>query len=120
MLALKIKKSSKITKGFTGLTAKTYSYLIYDSSKDKKSKDTKMCVTKRKPKFQNYENSLKAAQLKNKKQTIYKNMRLTRHNYINPREPLIPRFSDARNPRIQVPICPRDARNPQTHTTLTI
>ena len=112
MLALKIKTSSKITKGFTGLTAKTYSYLIYDSSKDKKSKDTKMCVTKRKPKFQNYENSLKAAQLKNKKQTIYKNMRLT--------ATIIPRFFDAWNPRIQVPICPRDARNPQTHATLTI
>ena len=31
-------------KGFAGLTAKTYSYLIYDSSKDKKSKDTKMCL----------------------------------------------------------------------------
>lgn len=45
-----------------------------------------------KPKFQNYENSLKAVQLKNKKQTIYKNMKLTHHNYINPREPLIPRL----------------------------
>lgn len=59
-----------------------------------KNQKTQKCVffQSPKPKFQNYENSLKAVQLKNKKQTIYKNMKLTHHNYINPREPLIPRL----------------------------
>ena len=34
------------------LRAKTYSYLIDDESEDKKAKDTKMCVIKRKLKFE--------------------------------------------------------------------
>ena len=33
-------------KDFVRLTAKTYSYLIDDSSEDKKAKDTKNCVIK--------------------------------------------------------------------------
>ena len=40
-----------------GLRAKTYSYLIDDSSAGKKANDTKMCVMKRKLKFENYKNS---------------------------------------------------------------
>ena len=34
----------KIVKTFAGLRSKTYSYLIDDSSKDKKTKSTKKCV----------------------------------------------------------------------------
>ena len=46
---------------FVGLRAKTYSYLIDDSSKDKKAKCTKNCV-KKKLKFKNYNNYLEANQ----------------------------------------------------------
>ena len=48
------------------LKAKTYSYLIDDGSEDKKAWDTKKCVIKRKLKFENYKNCLKATQLENK------------------------------------------------------
>ena len=54
---------------FVGLRAKSYSCLIDDSSEDKKAKGTKMCVIKRKIKFENYKNCLKATQLENE-QTI--------------------------------------------------
>ena len=40
----------KIMTKFVGLKGKTYSYLIDDSSKDKKAKDTKKCAIKRKRK----------------------------------------------------------------------
>ena len=46
---------------FVGLRAKTYSYLIDDSSKDKKAKCTKKSV-KKKLKFKNYNNYLEANQ----------------------------------------------------------
>ena len=36
------------------LRAKTYIYLIDDGGEDKKAKDIKMCVIKRKLKFENY------------------------------------------------------------------
>ena len=36
---------------FVGLRAKSCSYLIDDGSEDKKAKDTKKCVIKRKLKF---------------------------------------------------------------------
>ena len=51
---------------FVGLRTKTYTYLADDGSEDKKAKDTKKCVIKRKLKFQNYKNCLEASQLKNK------------------------------------------------------
>ena len=38
----------KIMTKFVGLRAKTYSYLIDDSSEDKKAKGTKKCIIKRK------------------------------------------------------------------------
>ena len=38
--------------------AKTYSYLIDDSSEDKEAKGSKKCVIKRKLKFENYKNCL--------------------------------------------------------------
>ena len=53
----------KIMKKFVGLRAKTYSYLIGDSSEDKKARNTKNCVIKRKLKFQYYKNCLEATQL---------------------------------------------------------
>ena len=56
----------KIMTKFVGLRAKTYSYLIDQSSEDKKSKGTKKCVIKRKLKFENYENCLEGTQLENK------------------------------------------------------
>ena len=49
-----------------------YSYFIDDSSEDKKVKDTKKCVIKRKLKFKNYENSLEAIQLDNKNKLFWK------------------------------------------------
>ena len=48
------------------LKAKTYSYLINDSCEDEKAKGTKECAIKRKLKFENYKNCLKATQLENK------------------------------------------------------
>ena len=51
---------------FFGLKAKTYSNLTCDGSEDKKVKGTKMCVIKRKFKFENYKNCLEATQLENK------------------------------------------------------
>ena len=48
---MKDRLDGKIKKQFVGLRAKTYSYLIDDVSEDKKAKDTKKCVIKRKLKF---------------------------------------------------------------------
>ena len=58
---------------FVGLKEKTYSYLIDDGSEDKKAKDTKKCVIKRKLKFENYKNCLEATQLDNKIKYLEKN-----------------------------------------------
>ena len=58
---------------FLPLRAKTYSYLIDDGSEDKKAKDTKKCVIKRKLKFENYKNCLEANQLYNKINYLEKN-----------------------------------------------
>ena len=51
---LKNELGGKIMTKIVGLSAKTYSYLIDDSSEDKKAKDTKKCVIKRKLKFESY------------------------------------------------------------------
>ena len=53
----------KVMKEFFRLRAKTCSYLIDDSSEDKKVKDTKKCIIKRKLKPENYKTCLQAAQL---------------------------------------------------------
>ena len=58
---------------FVVLRANTYSDLIHDVSEDKKAKGTNKCVIKRKLKFENYKNCLKAAQLENKKKHLEKN-----------------------------------------------
>ena len=60
---MKDELATKIMTKFAGLRGKTYCYLIDDGSEDKKAKDTKMRVIKRKIKFQNYKNCLKATQL---------------------------------------------------------
>ena len=49
---MKYELGGKITTKFVGLRAKTYSYLIDDESENKKAKGTKMCVIKRKLKFE--------------------------------------------------------------------
>ena len=51
---MKDEYGGKIMINFVGLKAKTCSYLIDDSSEDKKAKCTKKCVIKRKLKFENY------------------------------------------------------------------
>ena len=56
----------KVMTKLVGLRAKTYSYLIGDSSEDKKAKITKGCVLK-KLKFQIYNNCLGGIQLGNNK-----------------------------------------------------
>ena len=58
---------------FVGLRAKTYSYLIVDSSEDKKAKDMKKCVLKRKLKIVKYKNCLEATQHENKINYLEKN-----------------------------------------------
>ena len=63
----------KIMKTFVGLRVKTYSYLIDDSSEDKKVKGTKKCAIKRNLKFENYKNCLEATQLENKINHLGKN-----------------------------------------------
>ena len=63
---MKDELDEKIMARFVGLRAKTYSYLIYDSSDDKKAEVTKKCVIKIKIKFESYKNYLKATQLDNK------------------------------------------------------
>ena len=55
------------------LKAKTYSYLIDDSSEDKKAKNTKKCIKKRKLEFENSGNFLEATQLENKTSHLEKN-----------------------------------------------
>ena len=49
-----------------GSRAKIYSYLKENNDEDKKAKDTKKCVIKRKLKFEDYKNCLEAAQFENK------------------------------------------------------
>ena len=51
---------------FVGLRVDMYSYLIDDDGEDKKAKDTKTCVIKKKLKLENYKNCFEATQLENK------------------------------------------------------
>ena len=60
---MKDELGGKIMKEFVGLRAKTYSYLKDNNDEDKKTKDTKSCVIKRKLKFQDYKKCLQAAQI---------------------------------------------------------
>ena len=60
------KLGRKIMVKFVGLRGKTYTYLINDSSEDKKAQGTKWCAIKSKCKSGNSKNFLEATQLKNK------------------------------------------------------
>ena len=53
-------------KEFVRLRARTYSYLTDNNNEDKKAKGTKMCVIKRKLKFEDYKNCVEAAKIENK------------------------------------------------------
>ena len=63
---MKDKLGRKMMIKLVGFRAKNYSYLIDNGSEDKKGKDTKKCVIKRKRQFKNYKNCLQATQLENK------------------------------------------------------
>ena len=65
--------SRKIMKQFLGWIAKTYSYLKDNNDNGKKAKGTKVCVIKRKIKFQDYENCLEASQVEKKINDLGKN-----------------------------------------------
>ena len=65
--------SRKIMKQFLGWRAKTYSYLKDNKDNVKKAKGTKVCVIKRKNKFQDYENCLEASQVEKKINDLGKN-----------------------------------------------
>ena len=56
----------QIIKEVVRLRAKTYSCLKDNNKEGKKAKDTKKCVIKRKPKFEDYKNCLEATQTENK------------------------------------------------------
>ena len=55
----------KIIAKFVSLSSKAYSYLKDINDEGKKEKGTKKCVVKRKIKFQDYNNCLKASQIIN-------------------------------------------------------
>ena len=63
---MKDELSEQIMIQFAELRTQTYSYLIDDSSQDKKTKGAKKSVIKRKHKFENYKNCSEATQLENK------------------------------------------------------
>ena len=63
----------KVMKESFPLGAKTYSYLTDNNDEDKKAKDTKKCIIKRKLKFEGYKNRLKAAKFENKINQLEKN-----------------------------------------------
>ena len=70
---MKYELGGKIMKEFVGLRAKTYSYLIDDSSEIKKVNGTKKYVTETRLKFENYKSCLGATQLENKIKSLEKN-----------------------------------------------
>ena len=63
---MKDELSEQIMIQFAELRTQTYSYLIDNSSQDKKTKGAKKYVIKRKHKFENYKNCSEATQLENK------------------------------------------------------
>ena len=63
---MKDELGGQIIKEFVRLRAKTYSCLIGNNNEGKKAKDTKKCVIKRKPKFEDYKNCLEATQTEKK------------------------------------------------------
>ena len=63
---MKDELGGKIMEKIVGVRAKTYSFLINDGSGDKKARDTKKCIIKRKLKFEDHKKCLEATQLENK------------------------------------------------------
>ena len=70
---MKYKLGRQIMTKFVTLRAKAFSYLVDDSLEDKKPKDTKTYVIKRKPKFENHKSCLEATQLEIKTNYLEKN-----------------------------------------------
>ena len=62
---MKNELGGQIMKKFVELQRKTYSYLKDNDDDYKNAKDTKRCVVKRRPNFQNYKNCIKASQILN-------------------------------------------------------
>ena len=70
---MKDELGGEIMRKFVVLRVKTYSFSIDDGSEDKKTKDTKKRVIKRKLKLENYKTCLEATQLENKIHHLGKN-----------------------------------------------
>ena len=62
---MKNELGGQIMKKFVELQRKTYSYLKDNDDDYKNAKDTKRCVVKRRPNFQDYKNCIKASQILN-------------------------------------------------------
>ena len=71
--SMKDELDGKIMGKIVGLRAKNYSYLIDNDSEDKKAKDTKKCVIKRKRKFEIYKNCIETSQPETKANHLEKN-----------------------------------------------
>ena len=69
---MKNELGGQIMKEFAGLREKTYSYLKENSNENKKANGKKKCVIKRKLKFQDYKNCLRATQIENIKNYLEK------------------------------------------------
>ena len=71
---MKDELGGKIMKESSALREKkTYIYSTDNNDKDRKAKGTKKCVIKRKFKFEDYKNCLKATELENKIDQLEKN-----------------------------------------------
>ena len=62
---MKDELGGQIMKEFVGLRAKTYSYLKDNDDEYKNAEDKKECVIKRKLKFRDFNNCLRASQIEN-------------------------------------------------------
>ena len=71
---MKYEIGGKITTKFVWLRAKTYGSLTDDGRVNKKAKDTKRCVTRKRLRFENYENCLEATKLDNKMKYLGKKL----------------------------------------------